>query len=105
MLGPTSTRKSTSPFARLNEQLAGVEPGMPAINLTIGEPQHPIPSFVAPVIAENVALFGRYPPIRGTDAFRQTIAGWLDQRYGLTARIDPERMVLPLNGSREGLTL
>jgi N-succinyldiaminopimelate aminotransferase len=105
MPGPTSARKSTSPFARLNELLAGVEPGLPAINLTIGEPQHPIPPFVAPVIAENVALFGRYPPIRGTDAFRKTVAGWLDTRYGLQARIDPEHMVLPLNGSREGLTL
>lgn len=101
----TSAKKETSPFARLNSLLAGVEPGLPAINLTIGEPQHPIPSFVAPVIAENVALFGRYPPIRGTDAFRQTIARWLDKRYGLAAAIDPERMVLPLNGSREGLTL
>jgi len=99
------TQRETSPFARLNSLLAGVEPGLPAINLTIGEPQHPVPPFVAPVMAANIALFGRYPPIRGTDAFRQTIAAWLDTRYGLQAKIDPERMVLPLNGSREGLTL
>lgn len=105
MLGPTSARKASSPFARLNDRLAGVTPGLAPINLTIGEPQHPIPPFVAPVIAENIALFGRYPPVRGTDALRGTIARWLDTRYGLAATIDPERMVLPLNGSREGLAL
>lgn len=105
MLGPTSARKASSPFARLNDTLAGIDPGLAPINLTIGEPQHPVPPFVAPVIAENIALFGRYPPIRGTDAFRATVARWLDRRYGLVAGIDPERMVLPLNGSREGLAL
>ncbi|BCP55768.1 aminotransferase [Kaistia sp. 32K] len=105
MLGPTSARQATSPFARLNERLAGVAPGLPPINLTIGEPQHPVPAFVAPVIAENIALFGRYPPMRGTDAFRGTVARWLDRRYSLATAIDPESMVLPLNGSREGLVL
>jgi N-succinyldiaminopimelate aminotransferase len=105
MLGPTSARKASSPFARLNDRLAGIPAGQTPINLTIGEPQHPIPDFVAPVIAENIALFGRYPPVRGTDAFRGTIARWLDRRYQLAAAIDPERMVLPLNGSREGLAL
>jgi N-succinyldiaminopimelate aminotransferase len=105
MLGPTSARKASSPFARLNDRLAGIDPGLSPINLTIGEPQHAVPSFVAPVIAENIALFGRYPPIRGTDAFRATVARWLDRRYSLAAAIDPERMVLPLNGSREGLAL
>jgi N-succinyldiaminopimelate aminotransferase len=105
MLGPSSARKATSPFARLNDRLAGIEPGMAPINLTIGEPQHAVPDFVAPTLAENIALFGRYPPIRGTDAFRATVARWLDTRYGLTSAIDPETMVLPLNGSREGLAL
>jgi N-succinyldiaminopimelate aminotransferase len=105
MLGPTSARKASSPFARLNDRLAGIDPGQAPINLTIGEPQHAVPPFVAPVIAQNIALFGRYPPIRGTDAFRSTVARWLDRRYHLNAGIDPERMVLPLNGSREGLAL
>ncbi|MDQ0437303.1 aspartate/methionine/tyrosine aminotransferase [Kaistia dalseonensis] len=104
MLGTTSARKAISPFVRLNDRLAGIVPGLSPINLGLGEPQHPIPSFVGPVLAENLESFGRYPAIRGTDEFRQTMAGWLDHRYGLTSTpVDPERMVLPLNGSREGL--
>jgi N-succinyldiaminopimelate aminotransferase len=103
MLGPTRAGKAASPFARLNDLLAGIEPGQTSINLGLGEPQHKVPDFVAPVLAANIELFGRYPAIRGTDAFRQAAANWLDKRYGLADRIDPEHMVLPLNGSREGL--
>ena len=37
-----------SPFVRLHELLADIKPGKPAINLSVGEPQHPIPAFVGP---------------------------------------------------------
>lgn len=104
MAGPKAATKAISPFQRLNDRLAGIEPGLPPINLSLGEPQHPIPSFVGPVIAADLAAFGRYPAIRGSDAFRRTIATWLDRRYALAdGTVDPETMVLPLNGSREGL--
>ncbi len=104
MSGPTSAGRAISPFQKLNDRLAGIAPGLPPINLGLGEPQHPIPAFVGPVIAANLDLFGRYPAIRGSDAFRDTVAGWLNRRYGLAASpVDPATMVLPLNGSREGL--
>src|SRR5437868_7788452 len=35
-----------SPFVRLAELLGDMPPGMPAINIAVGEPQHPIPPFV-----------------------------------------------------------
>lgn len=104
MGGPTSAGRAISPFQKLNDRLAGIAPGLTPINLGLGEPQHPIPTFVGPVIAANLDLFGRYPAIRGTDAFRSTVATWLNRRYGLDeSPIDAETMVLPLNGSREGL--
>ncbi|MBN9020400.1 MAG: aminotransferase class I/II-fold pyridoxal phosphate-dependent enzyme [Rhizobiales bacterium] len=103
MAGTTSATRLVSPFARLNERLAGIPPGRAPINLGLGEPQHPIPPFVGPTIAAHIDAFGRYPLIRGTDDFRTTIAEWLGRRYALVHAIDPERMVLPLNGSREGL--
>ncbi|MDR3372177.1 MAG: aminotransferase class I/II-fold pyridoxal phosphate-dependent enzyme [Ancalomicrobiaceae bacterium] len=92
-----------SPFARLNDLLEGIAPGAAAINLTVGEPRHAVPAIVAPVLASAIADFGRYPPIKGTDAFRAAVAAWLDRRYGLDGAIDPATMILPLNGSREGL--
>ncbi len=97
--------ESRSPFVRLTDLIAGIEPGKPPINLSVGEPQHAIPPFVGPVLAAHVNDFGRYPPNKGTDGFRQAVAGWLNRRYRLPRPVDPEREVLVLNGTREGLFL
>ena len=92
-----------SPFARLAELLAPYQPGRPLISLSLGEPQHPIPSFVGPVLAQHVNEFGRYPIARGIAPFRAAAAAWLTRRFGLARAVDPETEVLALNGSREGL--
>ncbi len=92
-----------SPFQRLAALLADRSPGRPPIDLTVGEPKHGVPEFVAPILAAENAGFGKYPPIRGTDAFREAVAGWLERRYALAAPLDRAAGVLPLNGSREGL--
>jgi N-succinyldiaminopimelate aminotransferase len=102
---PAPAVDSRSPFVRLTELIAGLAPGKPPINLSVGEPQHPVPAFVAPVLAANIADFGRYPPNKGTDAFRTTIATWLGKRFKLPRAVDPESEVLVLNGTREGLFL
>jgi N-succinyldiaminopimelate aminotransferase len=94
-----------SPFVRLAELLADIKPGKPPINLSVGEPQHDIPSFVGPILSAHVADFGRYPANKGTDAFRQAAAAWLGRRYRLPRPIDSTGEVLVLNGTREGLFL
>ena len=94
-----------SPFVRLNELIAGIEPGKPPINLSVGEPQHPIPAFVGPELTAHVNEFGRYPANKGTDAFRRTVAQWLNRRYNLARPVDSETEVLVLSGTREGLFL
>ncbi len=96
---------SRSPFVRLTELIAGIEPGKPVINLSVGEPQHAIPPFVGPVLTAHLADFGRYPANKGIEAFRRAAADWLERRYDLTRAVDPESEVLVLNGTREGLFL
>jgi len=104
------------PFARLNRLLEGLapapSPGPEAapIALSIGEPRQNPPGFVAETLAEAAADWGRYPPPRGTPAYLQAAADWLQRRYalpadsvGVGAMLDPERCLLPLPGSREGL--
>src|SRR3569623_290874 len=59
-----------SPFARLTELLAPYQPGQKLITLSLGEPQHPMPSFVGEVLANTLADFGRYPASNGIPAFR-----------------------------------
>jgi len=93
-----------SPFARLTQLLEGLAPGLPAIDLSLGEPKALIPAFLGPTLDAHLAEFGCYPPIKGIPALRQAIVAWLGRRYPLLdGRIDAETQVLPLNGSREGL--
>ncbi|HUN50499.1 MAG TPA: aminotransferase class I/II-fold pyridoxal phosphate-dependent enzyme, partial [Candidatus Sulfotelmatobacter sp.] len=103
--GPQQNSQDTerSPFARTAELLAPYQPGKPLITLSLGEPQHPVPDFVGPVLAQHIAEFGRYPLAKGIEPFRKAAAGWLSRRFDLPRAIDPESEVLVLNGSREGL--
>ncbi len=101
--GTGSQESERSPFARLTELLAPYQPGKPLITLSLGEPQHPVPSFVAPVLARHVADFGRYPIAKGIEPFRRAASNWLSTRFDLPRPIDPESEILVLNGSREGL--
>ena len=94
-----------SPFARLRALLDGVPPGQtPAIDMTIGEPRHGVPDFLAAALAERIQDYGKYPPIAGTPELVSAIAGWIGRRYPtLAGAIEPARHILPLTGSREGL--
>ncbi|MDB5632106.1 MAG: aspartate aminotransferase [Tardiphaga sp.] len=92
-----------SPFARLTELLAPYQPGKPLITLSLGEPQHPVPDFVGPVLAKYTADFGRYPAAKGIEPFRRAAASWMGTRFALPRPLDPETELLVLNGSREGL--
>src|ERR1700710_2596581 len=72
-----------SPFARLTELLAPYQPGKPLIILSLGEPQHPVPDFVAPVLASHIGDFGRYPLAKGIEPFRRVAGTWLSGRFRL----------------------
>ena len=101
--GQNQEQSERSPFARTAELLAPYKPGKPLITLSLGEPQHPVPGFVGPVLAQHIAEFGRYPIAKGIEPFRKAVAAWLGTRFHLPRVIDPETEVLVLNGSREGL--
>src|SRR6201996_322006 len=101
--GAGNPESERSPFARLTELLAPYTPGKPLITLSLGEPQHPVPSFVGPVLAQHIADFGRYPLAKGIEPFRKAAATWLSTRFKLPRPLDPESEILVLNGSREGL--
>ncbi|VIO66913.1 aminotransferase class I/II-fold pyridoxal phosphate-dependent enzyme [Bradyrhizobium ivorense] len=98
-----SGQAERSPFVRTTELLAPYQPAKPLITLSVGEPQHPVPDFVGPVLAKHTAEFGRYPMAKGIEPFRRAAAAWLSSRFRLPRPVDPESEVLVLNGSREGL--
>lgn len=87
-------------FPRLRKLLDAHAPGGPVVAMTIGEPTHPMPDFVGPILAANLSGFGVYPPNDGTPELLAAISGWIGRRYGVT--VAAERLMV-LNGTREGL--
>ncbi|SFG86810.1 Aspartate/methionine/tyrosine aminotransferase [Palleronia marisminoris] len=88
-------------FPRLRALLDHHEPGGPVLHMSIGEPRHDPPAFLADTLAEAMGDFARYPANDGTPALQAEISAWLHRRYGVT--IDGSTQILPLNGTREGL--
>jgi len=74
------------------------------IDLGMGNPdQHP-PKLVIDRLCDTVQHHPsthRYPQAKGMPKFRRSIASWMERRFGVS--VDPEREVVALIGSKEGL--
>jgi N-succinyldiaminopimelate aminotransferase len=94
------------PFEKLRALLAGVTPNpqKSPIALSIGEPKHRSPAFVAEALAANLDQMAVYPSTLGIPALREAIASWCERRFRVPAGwLDAARHVLPVNGTREAL--
>ncbi len=87
-------------FPRLRKLLDPITPGGEPITMTIGEPRHPMPDFVGPILAASLDGFSVYPPNDGAPELLNAIAQWLHHRYRVTFSED---RLMVLNGTREGL--
>ena len=95
-----------SAFAKLATLLDPVTPKLPPISLAVGDPNGAVPAFVGEALVKHGKDFGIYPPINGSAEWREAAANWLSTRFKLAAgSIDPDKNLLPLNGTREGLFL
>jgi LL-diaminopimelate aminotransferase len=82
---------------------AAVRSGRDLIRLDIGNPDLPPPGGVVDALcasAHDPAHHG-YPGYRGLPALRQAMADYYQRRFGVD--LDPERQVVPLIGSKEGI--
>lgn len=91
-------------FASARKKIAEREAaGVDVINLSMGDPDLPAPQPVLDRLCsalqdpENT----RYPEYRGMRVLHLAIAAWFKQRFGV--QLTPERDILPLIGSKEGL--
>ena len=94
------------PFEKLRGLLANAQPqaDKPPIALSIGEPKHTSPAFVAEALSANLDQLAVYPTTLGIPALRETIAAWCERRFGVPSGwLDAARHVLPVNGTREAL--
>jgi aspartate/methionine/tyrosine aminotransferase len=88
-------------FPRLRALLDSHPAGGEVVHMTIGEPKHSFPPFVAGVLNESLAGFNSYPANDGTVTLLGAISGWLKRRYAID--VDPGSEIISLNGTREGL--
>ncbi|MGD2112143.1 MAG: succinyldiaminopimelate transaminase, partial [Gammaproteobacteria bacterium] len=105
-MNPDMARLQPYPFERLARLYSDVTPpaGLREISLSIGEPRHATPGFIAEEVITHLHGLSGYPSTRGSNSLRAAIADWLTARFALpAASIDPGSMVLPVNGTREAL--
>ena len=94
------------PFERLAALKAGLSApaGLEHIAMSIGEPQHQPPEFLVQALQEHLGGLASYPSTAGLPQLRAACARWLERRYTLKGgSVNPDTMVLPVNGTREGL--
>ncbi|MEO0973724.1 MAG: succinyldiaminopimelate transaminase [Pseudomonadota bacterium] len=93
------------PFDSLAKLLRDSPPSadLETISLAIGEPQHPPPPKVLECLRDSLSELSRYPTTMGLETLRAAISAWLAKRFSLRRPPDPEREILPLAGTREGL--
>ena len=98
------TKLQPYPFQRLRDLFQGTtpNPALSPINLSIGEPKHATPALITNAMVSNLAGLATYPTTIGTLALREAIANWIARRYQIAAP-NPEKAILPVNGSREAL--
>jgi LL-diaminopimelate aminotransferase len=91
-------------FADANARIAAKRAsGVDVISLAMGDPDMPTPDPVIDRLCETARepINHRYPEYLGMTEFRQAIARWFLGRFKMS--LDPEREVVPLIGSKEGL--
>ena len=91
-------------FAEISRQIAEKRAqGVDVISFGVGDPDLPTPAHVVDelVQAARDPANHRYPETEGLPALRRAIARWYEERFGVS--LDPNREVLPLIGSKEGI--
>lgn len=91
-------------FARIEKLIAEKkEAGIDVISLGIGDPDRPTPDYIIEELikeARNPANH-QYPSSVGMLSYRQAVAQWYKQRFGV--ELDPRTEVVSLLGSKEGI--
>ncbi|GAG78967.1 unnamed protein product, partial [marine sediment metagenome] len=91
-------------FVDINKRIAELRArGEDIISFALGDPDLPTPAHIIECMcqaAHNPANH-RYPETSGLPALRQAIAEWYRRRFGVI--LNPDKEVLPLIGSKEGI--
>ena len=92
-------------FVEISRKIAAKRAqGIDVISFGIGDPDIPTPQHIIDSLtaASKVPANHRYPESEGLPEFRKAVSAWYHRRFGVT--LDPDKEVLPLIGSKEGIS-
>ncbi|MDD1724900.1 MAG: LL-diaminopimelate aminotransferase [Methanospirillum sp.] len=91
-------------FARIDEMKAKKRSeGVDVIDLGVGDPDLPTPSHIVDALVEAAKNPDNhhYPSYLGMPAYREAVASWYKNRFGV--EVNPENEVISLMGSKDGV--
>ena len=102
MINPVLTEMAAYPFVRLEEErrrllAAGVE----VIDFGKGDPNEPTDPMIRDALVAALPERAPYPLAQGLPELRESVAGWLERRFGVS--VDPELEIVPTYGSKEAI--
>ncbi len=105
--GPIHPRLRTGeeyPFVKLQQRRAALAPpGLAVIDFGMGDPRGETPAFIRDTLIASLPAVSSYPATVGKPELRDACARWVGRRFGVA--VDPERHVLPANGTKEAVFL
>lgn len=101
-LHPLLTGSEEYPFVKLERRRRELAPpGVASINFGMGDPREETPAFIRETLQRALPAVSSYPATNGKPELRAACAAWMKRRYGVA--LDPERHVLPANGTKEAV--
>jgi acetylornithine aminotransferase len=101
-LHPLLTGTREYPFVTLEKKRVALQPpGVRSINFGMGDPRERTPEFIREALRAAVPEMSSYPAMAGQAELRAACASWAAKRFGVT--LDPERHILPANGTKEAV--
>ena len=101
---PLLTGAVEYPFVTLDRmRRALAPPDLRVIHFGMGDPREETPEFIRTALREGVTPVSSYPAAVGQPELRAAAARWFQRRFGVT--LDPERHLLPANGTKEAVFL
>lgn len=91
-------------FAAINEKVEELKAqGLTPVDFGVGDPTLPTPELIRRATIDGVERWksGGYPPYVGTMEFRQKVADWNRQRFGID--LNPATEICSSIGSKEGI--
>jgi acetylornithine aminotransferase len=101
-INPTLTGMATYPFVRLEEKRRELlDAGVEVIDFGKGDPNEPTDPIIRDALVDALPERAPYPLAQGLPELRESAAGWLERRFGVS--VDPELEIVPTYGSKEAI--